>query len=165
MKRKNILGVAMVCGMFLLMACQHEHTWEEATCEMPKHCTECEATEGEVLEHIWKSATCTAAKTCKICGTTEGEPLEHSFLSATCVSAEGCVVCGEKRGEPLVHTGEIVGTCKLCGETQNKDLMLALGERHEEAVEKIKAIANQISLEAVEVTTENAVLGRQDERL
>lgn len=162
MKSKRIFGMAVLCGVFVFAGCKHEHTWEEATCAMPKHCTECEATEGEILEHTWKSATCTEPKTCKVCGTTEGEAQGHSFLSATCVSAEGCVICGEKRGEPVAHTGETVGKCKLCGEAQNKDLMLALGERHEEAVEKIKAIVNQISLEAVEVTTENPALSNLD---
>lgn len=162
MKKRNLVSMILLCGTFILAGCKHEHVWEEATCTMPKHCVECEATEGKVLEHTWKSATCTSAKTCKVCGDTEGEALEHSFLAATCVSAEGCIVCGEKRGEPVAHAGEIVGTCKLCGETQNKDLMLALGDRHEEAVEKIKAIVNQISLEAVEVTNEMSVLSKLD---
>lgn len=162
MRSKEIVGMVVLCGMFLLVGCKHEHAWEEATCTMPKHCTECEATEGETLEHTWKSATCTEPKTCKVCGATEGEALGHSFMAATCVSAEGCIACGEKRGEPLAHTGEIVGTCKLCGETQNKELVLTIGYRQEVAVEKIKAIVNQISLEAVEVTTENPALSNLD---
>lgn len=158
MKSKKILGMAVLCGVLCFAGCKHEHVWEEATCTMPKHCTECEATEGELLEHTWKSATCTEAKTCKVCGATEGEALGHSFLAATCVSAEGCIACGEKRGEPVAHTGEIVGTCKLCGETQNKDLLLAFGERQEAAFELFTAIVNRITMEAVELTNEMSVL-------
>ena len=163
MKSKRIFGMAVLCGVFVFAGCKHEHTWEEATCAMPKHCTECEATEGEILEHTWKSATCTEPKTCKVCGTTEGEAQGHSFLAATCVSAEGCVICGEKRGEPVAHTGEIVGKCKLCGETQNKDLMLALGERQEEATQIIAAFMNQLSLEVTEITTEFAGFSNLDD--
>ncbi len=54
---------------------QH-HTWVEATCEAPKTCSVCGATEGEALGHEWMNATLDAPKTCKNCGATEGSPLE-----------------------------------------------------------------------------------------
>lgn len=143
MKKQKVVGMVLLCGVLILVGCKHEHVWEEATCEMPKHCTECEATEGETLEHTWKAANCTVAKTCKVCGATEGEALGHSFMAATCVSAEGCIVCGEKRGEPVPHTGEIIGTCKLCGETQNKELVLTIGYRSEVLTNYYQTVINE----------------------
>lgn len=131
MKKHKFAGMVLLCGTFILAGCKHEHVWEEATCEMPKHCTECEATDGETLEHDWKDATCTQAKSCEECGTTEGEVLGHSFLAATCVKAEECEVCGETKGEPAAHTGEMIGICEVCGEPQNRDLVWALSYRTE----------------------------------
>lgn len=133
MKRQKLVGVLVLSGMFLLAGCGHEHVWEEATCEMPKHCTECEATEGEALEHRWKDATCTSAKTCEICGVSEGDPLPHSFLAASCVKAEECASCGETKGDPLAHGGMTIGICDLCGQSLNKDLVLQMEYRFEVA--------------------------------
>ncbi len=54
----------------------HEHTWIEATCETPKTCSWCCATEGEALGHDWKPATYAAPETCARCGILRGEPLK-----------------------------------------------------------------------------------------
>ena len=62
-----------------LSACVHKHTWIEATCTMPKTCTQCNETEGDVLEHTWIDANYQQAKTCSVCESTDGEPLQADF--------------------------------------------------------------------------------------
>ncbi len=143
MRKQKLVGMVLLCGMIVFAGCGHKHVWVEATCEMPKHCVECEDTEGNVLEHAWKDATCTLAKSCEACGATEGEALGHSFLAATCVSAEECEVCGEMKGEPLAHGGKTIGNCDLCGEPQNKNLVLTIGYRHEVAANSFLVALNE----------------------
>ena len=79
------------------------HIWKEATCESPKTCTKCEATEGSALGHSWKEATCETPKTCTVCGKTEGEALGHSWKAADCTHPKTCTVCGKTEGEALGH--------------------------------------------------------------
>ena len=79
------------------------HIWKKATCESPKTCTKCEATEGSALGHSWKEATCEAPKTCTVCGKTEGEALGHSWKAADCTHPKTCTVCGKTEGEALGH--------------------------------------------------------------
>ena len=79
------------------------HIWKEATCETPKTCMKCEATEGSALGHSWKEATCEAPKTCTVCGKTEGEALGHSWKAADCTHPKTCTVCGKTEGEALGH--------------------------------------------------------------
>ena len=76
------------------------HIWKKATCEIPKTCTKCEATEGSALGHSWKEATCETPKTCTACGRTEGEALGHSWKEATCETPKTCTVCGKTEGPP-----------------------------------------------------------------
>ena len=79
------------------------HIWKKATCESPKTCTKCEATEGSALGHSWKEATCETPKTCTVCGKTEGEALGHSWKAADCTHPKTCTVCGKTEGEALGH--------------------------------------------------------------
>ena len=79
------------------------HIWKEATCETPKTCMKCEATEGSALGHSWKEATCETPKTCTVCGKTEGEALGHSWKAADCTHPKTCTVCGKTEGEALGH--------------------------------------------------------------
>ena len=79
------------------------HIWKKATCEIPKTCTKCEATEGSALGHSWKEATCETPKTCTACGRTEGEALGHSWKAADCTHPKTCTVCGKTEGEALGH--------------------------------------------------------------
>ena len=65
-----------------------EHAWMDATCQAPKTCSVCGATEGEVGDHSWVDATCTTAKTCSVCKATDGEALGHSYADGV------CTVCG-----------------------------------------------------------------------
>lgn len=67
--------LAGLLSIFSLSGCGHEHTWTEATCEVPKTCSECGETEGEMLEHVWVEATYTEPKTCSVCNITEGTSL------------------------------------------------------------------------------------------
>lgn len=56
-----------------------EHTWVDATCQEPKHCSKCGETEGTPLDHEWAEATFAAPKTCTLCGETEGERTQSYF--------------------------------------------------------------------------------------
>ena len=71
------------------------------------------ATEG----HIMSDATCDAPKTCAICGATEGEPAGHSWVDATCKEPKHCSVCGEKDGATADHTF-VDGACSACGASE-----------------------------------------------
>ena len=103
------------------------HIWKKATCEIPKTCTKCEATEGSALGHSWKEATCETPKTCTACGRTEGEALGHSWKEATCETPKTCTVCGKTEGPALGHswkvaTCETPKTCTVCGKTEGEAL-------------------------------------------
>lgn len=80
---------------------EHTHTWKEATCETPKMCTSCGATDGESARHFWYSATCTEPRTCAGCGLTCGEAYGHNWTEATCESPKRCKNCGKTEGDPL----------------------------------------------------------------
>ena len=103
------------------------HIWKEATCETPKTCMKCEATEGSALGHSWKEATCEAPKTCTVCGKTEGSALGHSWKEATCETPKTCTVCGKTEGEALGHSWKAADcthpkTCTVCGKTEGEAL-------------------------------------------
>lgn len=59
------------------------HSWKNATCEKPKTCSKCGATEGEAAGHKWKAAGCDAPKTCTVCKATEGE-VAHKYKNGLC---------------------------------------------------------------------------------
>ncbi len=61
-----------------------EHDFEDATCEKPKTCKKCGATEGKPLGHDFMDATTDAPKTCRRCGKTEGEPLSKTDSKKGC---------------------------------------------------------------------------------
>ena len=103
------------------------HIWKKATCEIPKTCTKCEATEGSALGHSWKEATCETPKTCTVCGKTEGPALGHSWKAATCETPKTCTVCGKTEGEALGHSWKAADcthpkTCTVCGKTEGEAL-------------------------------------------
>ncbi len=125
--QKWLCGVWTLVVFVMLTGCGHEHTWEEATCTVPKTCSECGKTEGEVLGHTWEEATCAEPKHCSVCGETEGESLEHTWIEATCAEPKHCSVCGETEGEALEHTWKEATyweakTCSVCGETEGEPL-------------------------------------------
>lgn len=60
-----------------------KHSWKNATCEAPKTCSKCGATEGKAVGHKWKAAGCDAPKTCTVCKATEGE-VAHKYKKGLC---------------------------------------------------------------------------------
>lgn len=125
--QKWLCGVGTLTICFMLTGCGHEHTWVEATCTVPKTCSECGETEGEALGHTWVEATCAEPKTCSVCGETEGETIAHTWIDATCAEAKHCSVCGEIEGKPLEHilteaNYQQAATCEVCGKTVGEPL-------------------------------------------
>ncbi len=127
MKKQWILALVLALALALTgCSCKHE-TWEPATCEKAKTCTECGETEGAPLGHSWLVATCENAKTCEVCGKTQGEALDHQWTEATCEIPETCQVCGKTRGEAFGHqwqdaTTEMPRTCVACSKTEGEKL-------------------------------------------
>lgn len=133
MKKRWILGIAVMLTSVLLTGCHMKHEWQEATCTEPKTCLTGGETEGEALGHTWVEATCEEPKTCSACGETEGEPLGHSWAEAACTEARTCSVCGATEGEPLGHNWKEANyqepkTCIVCGETEGEPLTPAFEE-------------------------------------
>lgn len=81
----------------------HTHTWEEATCTMPRVCAACGLREGSPLGHNWTEATCSAPTTCVSCGMQEGVALEHTWTRATFLTPQTCTVCGQTKGSPIPY--------------------------------------------------------------
>lgn len=122
-KRLTLIALVLVCALALsACGCKHE-TWNAATCETPKTCADCGATEGEALGHAWADATCETPKTCSNCGLTEGEALGHAWVDADCENPKTCSNCALTEGEALGHTWidattEAPKTCEVCGATE-----------------------------------------------
>lgn len=82
MKRLSKCASVILAMTFVALAmagCGHEHTWVEATCTEPKHCSECGETEGEALGHELVEATFVSPQTCSRCNETFGE-CKKSFV-------------------------------------------------------------------------------------
>lgn len=102
------LTIANAAGAF------HQHTWADATCTEPRHCTECGATEGEPLGHDYQeediAATCTEGGkrvyTCSRCHDTYSED-------------DGTPATGHTAGDWAIDTAsmKMVQKCTTCGET------------------------------------------------
>ncbi len=128
MKQQKFPLCVMVCLLCtLLCACSCEHTWKEATCSMPKTCTECGETEGDIIPHSWQEATCTKAAECVMCGTRSGEPLGHEWQDATCTEGKTCRECSKVDGDPLGHswvdaTCTTSQTCSVCALLEGEPL-------------------------------------------
>lgn len=110
MKKSLFILIAFLL-VLVLGGCRCEHVWQEATCIMPKTCTECGATEDEALGHKWKDATCTTPQICVVCDATGDEAKGHNWINATCTTAKTCEVCQSTEGEALGHRWE-KATCK-----------------------------------------------------
>ncbi|MBR2013060.1 MAG: hypothetical protein IJ995_02465 [Clostridia bacterium] len=61
-----------------------KHSWKNATCEAPKTCSKCGATEGKAAGHKWKAGNCEAPKTCTVCGATDGDQPIHTYKNGRC---------------------------------------------------------------------------------
>lgn len=101
-----------------------DHVWVEANCESPKTCSECGATQGDVV-HNWVEANCQSPKTCSECGVTEGD-VSHSFEVANCTDSVVCSICGAT-GDPVGHNWKDGSCaepkrCERCGTTDGEAL-------------------------------------------
>jgi hypothetical protein len=119
MKRLISILLLVLC-VAILAGCQCEHTWVEASCEVPKTCSQCQKTDGAPLGHTWRAATCKAPKTCEICGLEQGEAAGHTWVEATCTAPKHCLDCELTEGVALEHewqraTTEKPKTCAVCG--------------------------------------------------
>ena len=61
----------------------HAHSYSNATCTEPAKCV-CGTTQGSALGHDWQSATCQSPKLCKVCGATEGSTGTHKYVDGRC---------------------------------------------------------------------------------
>lgn len=123
---KRYFPLLLLALLLCLAGCgECEHQWSDATCELPKTCTLCGATEGVAFGHSWQSADCERAKTCVICQKTEGEALGHSWQDADCLTAKTCSLCGHTEGDALGHSilpanYQTAATCSACGYTEGE---------------------------------------------
>lgn len=136
MKKNILLLIASLLICTFLVACGHQHTWLDATCQNPKTCVECGETEGVAANHIWKDATCQTPKTCTECGITEGVAADHTWNDATCEKPKTCTECGITEGTALAHnygqwgkkekdsSGQWIRSrsCTLCGNKQTEQI-------------------------------------------
>lgn len=118
MSKKLTFGLLTMFLILCLSGCCISHEWKEATCTVPKTCTKCNETEGDVLGHSWVEATCTTPKTCSVCSETEGNVLEHTWMEATCTVPKTCSLCGDTSGKTLEHSINYNnGKCRICEKT------------------------------------------------
>ncbi len=139
---KKILALALVLALCatMLAGCGCEHEWKDATCDAPKTCTKCDATEGAPAGHSWLAATCETPKTCENCDATEGEALPHAWMEATCEEPKTCEDCDATEGEAAGHqwvdaTYAAPKTCESCGITEGEILVRTDLEADNETME------------------------------
>lgn len=77
------------------------HEWLDATCQTPKTCAKCKATEGDISDHKYSEATCTKPEICVHCGIWYGLASGHDYAEATCAAPATCRVCGSEKGKPV----------------------------------------------------------------
>ena len=108
----------VLLSVLLVLACFSgccAHSWVEGNCTTPKTCTECGATEGDVV-HSFEAKNCTDPAICSACGVT-GEPVGHKWNDAGCTDPKICEKCGATE-EALGHSTRC-GKCKKCGKDIN----------------------------------------------
>ena len=76
----------------------HEHAYD-AECDAT--CNTCGATR-EAAAHTWVDATCQAPKTCSVCNATEGAKADHVYVDGKCSCGADEPVAGEKVTATLV---------------------------------------------------------------
>lgn len=122
MKKKIVLICCALFATIIMAGCCLQHDWENATCQQPRTCSKCGATEGGKEDHVWLEATCEAPKTCEVCGKTKGDALGHVWMEATCKDPQICETCGATKGEAKGHswsdsTCVEARFCYICGES------------------------------------------------
>ena len=81
--------------------CDHDIT--PATCEAPRSCKKCGASEGQALGHTW-AGTCGRAQSCTRCGEQSDKIVSHKWKNPTCEKPSTCSNCGETSGAALGHS-------------------------------------------------------------
>ena len=87
---------------------EHKHTWQDATCDLPKTCVECGQTTGKALGHIWDFAACESLQRCSRC-----EGFGGSYVSHQWNSRSQCSVCYARQCEKYDHYF-FYGRCYFC---------------------------------------------------
>ena len=95
-----ICGTMLGCDTMTQYWCDHDIT--PATCEAPRSCKKCGASEGQALGHTW-TGTCGSAQSCSRCGKQSGTSISHSWQSPTCEKPSTCSKCGATNGVALGH--------------------------------------------------------------
>lgn len=73
----------MTCFFVVIEPCEGAHTWVDATCTEPKHCSVCGTIEGEALGHDWEVTTPEVPAVCETPGTTAVESCKRDGCDAT----------------------------------------------------------------------------------
>ena len=114
------------------------HSWAAATCYVPKTCTACAATEGDVVHQPVPLHA--VSPSCTETGLTEGSQCTlcqlvllaqqtipangHNYQDATCETAKTCKTCATTEGDPLGHSEQILAavapSCTDTGLTEGK---------------------------------------------
>ena len=66
-----------------------QHTYSDATCDVPATCSKCGQTTGDALGHNFQGGSCDTPGTCSRCGATSGTGAHNYYGSK-------CTVCGDK---------------------------------------------------------------------
>ena len=112
------------------------HNWRPATCDKPKTCTACGATEGSALGHNWQAATCDKPMICTRCYASSGRPAGHIYDDNVDGTCNGCGVHRENVEDRVVvhmfrmynpNTGEHFYT----GSTVELQNLVAVGWNYE----------------------------------
>ncbi len=99
-------AIAVLLVTVLLTGCC-SHSWEDATCLLPRHCSRCQKTEGSAAEHRWLPAD--LGLQCETCGEVLVSPSE--------TVSTGSSGCGDESHQLALSRFDmetITYTCTLC---------------------------------------------------
>ena len=106
MKKIAIVAFAIVIAL-IVFGNLHEHNWKDATCDSPKTCVDCGATEGDELDHLWLDGNCETPRKCFHCGETTGIATGHIYLGGDAETPATCLSCGEMKPLELPESGQV----------------------------------------------------------
>ena len=87
---------------------EHQHTWQDATCDLPKTCVSCGQATGKALDHEWEFAICESLQRCSRCQGFGGSYVSHQWNSGS-----QCTVCYARQCEKYDHYF-FYGRCYFC---------------------------------------------------
>ena len=93
------------------------HVIDHTATEKSGWCACFEKLQEDEHKHTWIEATCQVPRTCSECGETEGEPFSHDFYTPDCVNQPGvCYMCGLTQEAPPGHKyhWDSSGECTRC---------------------------------------------------